>query len=50
MNQEMLNSLTPLEQKLVNTLDMIHLKGKKGKHVTLILRPEVKLALQLIHA
>lgn len=45
---EIFSSLSEFEKKLANKLDLIKIKGKRGRHVPLILTPDVSKAMSIL--
>lgn len=41
-------SLTPLERKLTQRLDLLKVEGKRGRHVPLLILPKLKIAMKLL--
>ncbi|XP_064629185.1 uncharacterized protein LOC135488486 [Lineus longissimus] len=47
-NQDVLTSLSPLEQRLMKNLDMVHLPGKRNRRVPLLLKKEWVTSMQVL--
>ena len=43
------NSLSPLEKNLVKNFDLIKIKGKRGRHVPVITPPDISQALRILY-
>lgn len=49
-NQEVLSSLQPLEQKLVDRVDLVQIPGKKNRKVPMLITEDVKEAMDILNA
>ena len=47
-NEDIYNSLSELEKKLCEKLDMLKIKGKRGRHVPIILTPDLIKAMDIL--
>ena len=47
-NRELVDNLQPLEQKLMDRMDLIQVPGKRNKKVPILIMPEVSLAMQVL--
>ena len=47
-NEDIFNSLSDLEKKLADRLDLMKVRGKRGRHVPIILTPEVVQSMDLL--
>ncbi|XP_057311013.1 uncharacterized protein LOC130648900 [Hydractinia symbiolongicarpus] len=48
VHDDILKSLTPLERKLMNRLDLVHVRGKRGRQVPVLLLPDVVVAIDTL--
>ena len=49
-NQEVLSSLQPLEQKLLDRVDLVQIPGKKNRKVPILITADVKEAIDILNA
>ena len=49
-NQEVMSSLQPLEQKLLERVDLVQIPGKKNRKVPMLITADVKEAIECLHA
>lgn len=49
-NQEVLSSLQPLEQKLLDRVDLVQIPGKKNRKVPMLITTDVKEAIETLNA
>ena len=49
-NQEVLSSLKPLEQKLLDRVDLVQIPGKKNRKVPMLITADVKEAIDILNA
>lgn len=49
-NQEVLSSLQPLEQKLLDRVDLVQIPGKKNRKVPMLITEDVKEAIDILNA